>query len=212
MAAVDPRWASISRLVLGSKSWSRRTLLQQLCVPEFEIQVPSIDERAIRHRDPRIMVLNIAIAKARHLIPLIHPADSGKTILITGDSVVTHKHHVLGKPADVAEAHALLTSYSTAPSTTIASIAVVDVAKRLVWSGVDEAEVYFHSMPPNVVHNLANEAGALESAGALRIEHPDVQPYIECVIGHKSALMGFSLPLAERLLSKALLSEGGDSI
>lgn len=208
----DPRWSAITRLVLGSKSWSRRTLLKELGLPTLEIEIPDIDERSIRDEDPRILVQQIALAKARALLPRISPTASGKTILITGDSVVTHKGQILEKPAHEQEARQFLANYATGPATTVASIAVIDVVKRLVWIGVDEAEVYFRKMPENVIDELITDGGALESAGGLRIEHPAVQKYIDCIIGHRSAVMGFSKPLAERLLQEALSAKGGQPI
>ncbi|CAN8062161.1 unnamed protein product [Agarophyton chilense] len=207
---VDPRWSSIGRLVLGSKSWSRRTILQEMGLHTIEVEIPDIDERSIRHDDPRELVKRIALAKAQALLPRISPVPSGKTILITGDSVVTHKGRILEKPAHENEAREFLESYATGPATTVASVAVIDVVKKHVWMGVDEAEVYFRKMPEDVISELIATGGALESAGGLRIEHPAVQKYIDCIIGHRSAVMGFSKPLAENLLSEALSSQGGN--
>lgn len=204
-------WAGISRLILGSKSWSRRTLLSELDVCPFEILNPDIDESLIRRRDPRHHVLDLAHAKARALLARgIRPAEHGKTLLICGDAVVTHKGRILGKPNDVAEARQFLQSYATAPATTVASIVVVDVQSGFCWQGCDEAEVYFRPLPDPLIEELVNSGGALQSAGALRIEHPKVAQYIDYIIGHKSAVMGFSQPLLLRLLEKARAAEGGD--
>ncbi|KAI0558626.1 Maf-like protein [Gracilaria domingensis] len=211
-AETDSRWSSIDRLILGSKSWSRRTVLQEMGLPKFDVEIPNIDERSIRHEDPRELVKRIALAKARALLPRISQTSPGKTILITGDSVVTHKGRILEKPAHSKEAREFLESYATGPATTVASIAIIDVAKKHVWIGVDEAEVYFQRMPDDVINELVTTGGALESAGGLRIEHPAVQKYVDYIIGHKTAVMGFSKPLAERLLSEAISSRGGQPI
>lgn len=203
------RWAGIGKLVLGSKSWSRRTLLAELGVPPFSIAVPDIDESAIRASQPRELVLAIGEAKARALLDAVTVAPEGRTLLVCGDSVVAHKGLILEKPRDEDEARGFLNSYATAPATTVSSIVVIDVESRLQWSGVDEAEVYFRKLPEDVIEELIKTGGSMESAGGLRIEHPRVAQYTECIIGHKSAVMGFSLPLTEQLLADALNNVGG---
>jgi predicted house-cleaning NTP pyrophosphatase (Maf/HAM1 superfamily) len=59
-------------------------------------------------------------------------------------------------------------------------------------------------MPVDVIEELIETGGSMESAGGLRIEHPAVERYTNYIIGDRSAVMGFSLPLVEELLSKAL--------
>lgn len=81
-----------------------------------------------------------------------------------------------------------------------------------MWSGVDEAEVYFHPMPNHVIEELVLNGGSMQSAGGLRIEHPLVEQYTDCIIGHKSAVMGFSTPLANRLLEQAISGVGGEKV
>lgn len=216
MGPISSRWHGLAKLVLGSKSWSRRTLLAELQVPPFTLAVPDIDEGSIRHSDARELVLAIGNAKAVALLARSAvepaPAAAGKTLLVCGDSVVRHKGRVLEKPADENEARAFLKSYATAPATTVSSVVVVDVASRKKWQGVDEAEVYFREMPEDVVEELVTNGGAMESAGGLRIEHPLAVRYTECIIGHRSALMGFSQPLVEELMLKALKGDGGEDV
>lgn len=282
-------WRGVSRLILGSKSWSRKTLLQQLHPPPFDVIVADIDEKAITADNPTDLVTRIAIAKARALLqrpavtkqvplpaspmpnsttpPTTPPTtsttattgtgvaptgscnkkskkkrnvtdatatdpddldshhdsdeddddnddddsddddDEGRTLMICGDAVVVHKGVVLGKPKDKEQAVQFLRSYADAPVTTVSSIVVVDVRSRCYWAGVDEAEVYFRGLPDRVIHKLVDDGGALQSAGALRIENADVQPFVECIVGDMSAVMGFSQPLLASLVSSIMIDE-----
>lgn len=205
--AAATKWAGLSRLVLGSKSWSRRELLKELGVPKFELVSADINERAINADTPRELVYRIGLAKARALLRegrVRSDETSGATLLVCGDSVVTHGNEVLGKPRDAIQARAILKSYAKAPATTVSSVVVVDVKRGVYWAGVDEAEVYFRAMPDDLIEELIATGGAMESAGALRIEHPKVKRYTECIIGEQSAVMGFPLSLADRLLRTAL--------
>ena len=209
----NSKWGELTRLILGSKSWSRRTLLETLNVPSFELMTADIDEDAAGgDAPPRELVLRIGLAKARALIPQIAPPVHGKTLLVCGDSVVTHKGMVLGKPETHEQAREILRSYADAPATTVSSIVVVDVTSGLHWSEVDEAEVYLRPFPSDVIEELILKGRAMESAGALLIEHPLVEQHTECIIGERSSVMGFPTVIAERLLLAALSGVGGKEL
>lgn len=210
------KWPGLTRLILGSKSWSRRTLLSTIeGLPEFSIVVADIDEQAVtagKGLSARETVSEIGLAKARALLAsgklfLLPSQDGMHGMLITGDSVVTHKGAILGKPKDKTEARRILTSYSSSgslyPATTVSSVVVVDLSRNVYWKAVDEAEVYFREMPKEVIDQLLETNDTLESAGALRIEHPLVEKYTECIIGERSSVMGFPTVVVERLLGMA---------
>jgi septum formation protein len=186
-------------------------------LPVFSVIVSDFDESSLRDPDPNRLVLALAHAKANallrnpELVRLEGAVGSerssggvGKSLLITGDSVVTHKGLVLEKPRSKQEARALLLSYATAPATTVSSILVVDLGSGDRFEGVAAAEVYFRPLPDQVIDELVESGASMETAGGLRIEHAAVQPYIECIIGEKSAVMGFCQPLARKLINEAL--------
>lgn len=203
-------WSGVSRLILGSTSWSRSHLLRTLNPPDFETIAPDIDERSIHAPTPQALVLSIGLAKAAALLPRIKT--SPDTYLIVGDSVVTHKSSVLGKPTSADHARQILKSYATAPATTVSSVVVIDVSRRLYWGGVSEAEVYFRAFPDDVIEELIESGGAMQSAGGLRVENPIVERYTDCILGEKSAVMGFSTSLCERLIKEAVSGVGGKQI
>lgn len=228
MPGVYPQvsWNGVRRLVLGSKSWSRRTLLQQLEPPPHDVVAADIDESSVsfKENDVQDMVLQIALAKARKLMtvpsvlkysPLstsslsddeLDDEREGRVLMICGDAVVKHKDEILGKPTSVQQAKQLLKSYKDAPVTTVSSVVVVDVVRKVYWAEIDEAEVYFRELPEDVVDKVI-EDGGMQSAGALRIEMPEVQPYIECIVGDISAVMGFSQPVLAKLIPKILVED-----
>jgi MAF protein len=238
MASPSGLWGGLGRLYLGSKSWSRRQMLEEMGVPVFSVIVSDFDESSVRDPDPHQLVLALAHGKANALLSSSHPelvglqqqqqeqqggggvggtsersslsssslslARIGKSLLITGDSVVTHKGMVLEKPRSKEEARALLRSYATAPATTVSSIVVVDLGSGARFEGVAAAEVYFRPLPREVMDELVESGASMETAGGLRIEHAAVQPYIDCIIGEKSAVMGFCQALAGKLIREAL--------
>lgn len=139
---------------------------------------------------------------------MTNTSDGGSVVLVCGDAVVTHSGKIVGKPKSRDEARDWLRSYGSGlPVTTVSSIVIVDVRRKVFWSGVDEAEVYFRPLSEAVIERVLDD-GALQSAGALRIEHPDIQPFIECIVGDISAVMGFSQPLCVQLVSDSLNDTG----
>lgn len=197
-------------IVLGSKSWSRRTLLAEV-IPDFSIAVAGIDESAIRDSSPRKLVLLLGHAKADALIgsdalgqALSQAGAKRRKLLVTGDSVVTHKGEILEKPESKKQAREFLESYATGPATTVSSIVITDLDSGRRWDGVAEAEVHFQPLPNAVIEELIETGGSMESAGGLRIEHPKVERYTNYILGEKSAVMGFSVPLVEKLLNTAV--------
>ena len=93
-------------LILASGSPRRRELLQ-LVTPRFEVVASEVDERAVGAPTPQALVAALAEAKAR-AVAALRPAD----VVLGCDTVVDLDGRVLGKPADRAEAEAMLRAYS----------------------------------------------------------------------------------------------------
>ncbi len=78
------------RVVLGSQSSTRRTILSEMKV-QFECMSPNIDEKAIRMEKPEDLVLALARAKAQALMIDKRLAEAsasgGTTLLLTCDQV-----------------------------------------------------------------------------------------------------------------------------
>lgn len=216
-------WTGIELVTLGSQSWSRKTLLQMLKPPQLRIEVPGIDESAVTADTPQELVRQLGRRKAQAILARADVSSAttmatatteveeggGRRLVICGDAVVTHKGQILGKPRDRAEAERWLRSYGEGrPVTTVSSVTVVDMRTRACWDDIAEGEVYFRAMPDDVVDAVVRD-GALQSAGGLRFEHEAVQPYVECLVGHSSAVMGFSQPLVCELIARAVAHDDG---
>lgn len=114
------------RIILGTASSSRRFVMDQLAKDysfTYDVIKADIDEKAIRHEQPRQLVLALAHAKADAIIQQLQqggqqqqqqPSDSqagssngssSEGYLITCDQVVVHEGQIREKPEDVAEAH-----------------------------------------------------------------------------------------------------------
>src|SRR5690348_16127972 len=101
------------KIVLGSSSKWRREVLERLGY-QFSCMSPDIDEKAIRHPDPKEMTLMIARAKGQALLSKVLTSFRKKhnsiakfvedkqisepTLLITSDQVVSWNGQVREKP------------------------------------------------------------------------------------------------------------------
>ncbi|MGR3483961.1 MAG: Maf family protein [Paracoccaceae bacterium] len=94
------------RLILGSASPRRLELLAQIGLTPDEVRAPDIDETPLRAELPRAYVARIARAKAEALTPRADEA------VLCADTTVAAGRRILGKPADAAEARAMLTLLS----------------------------------------------------------------------------------------------------
>jgi septum formation protein len=89
-------------VVLGSASPRRRDLLAQLGL-EFDVVSPDVDETPVGREDPVAYVRRLAVAKSAAI-----EAPGADTLVITADTTVDLGGDILGKPADAAEAAAML--------------------------------------------------------------------------------------------------------
>jgi septum formation protein len=125
-AALASRFKSLiathPRIILGTASSSRRFVMDQVCKDysfSYEVIKADIDEKAIRHDQPRELVLALAHAKADAIIRQLQQQQqqqqqvaaeqpgsrSSSGFLITCDQVVVHEGQIREKPEDIAEAH-----------------------------------------------------------------------------------------------------------
>lgn len=171
-------------VVLGSASPWRRQVLANAGI-ECTPMSADIDEKAIRHPDPRIMTLHIALAKAAALCPRLPVSQSGGPLLITADQVAVYRGEVREKPANAAEARRWLAEYGPdEPVATVTAVVVLDAMTRRTRHFVDEAKVWFD--PPlsaRAIEAAIGRGDVLNSCGAFTIEDPDLNPCVPILAG-----------------------------
>jgi len=219
--APPPPLPGLGRLILGSSSPTRRSILASMGFTDLYLRPAGIDENAIRFEDATKLVSALAHAKADAVLaslaadpappppPTSDGAPVGATLLLTGDQVVVHAGRILEKPRNADDVRAYLAGYGSSPAVTVGSTVVTDVATGRRWEGADRAEVYFRPLPSAVVEGLIEEGAVFGCAGALMVEHALVGPFVECVVGEQSAVMGLSKTTTRGLIEAALSGEGG---
>jgi septum formation protein len=196
-------------LVLASASPARRRLLEQAAIPH-RVVVSGVDEDAIAHPEPDLLVQQLARAKAAAVAERHHQGGEvgdGELLgpVLGCDSLLLFEGEVFGKPVDAEQATArwrrmaggsasLLTGHclidAAAPDGSRERLATV--ATRLWFARVNEAEIraYVATGEP-----LQCAGGfALEGRGGALVERID---------GCFSNVIGLSLPLLRRWLAEA---------
>jgi septum formation protein len=206
-------------LILGSASFTRKLILKQMGV-DFIVVARPIDERQVGFRDtdtPEQLVHAVAHAKMRHLIKEIAfgncdndlPNGNGKGewIVLTADQVVTCKGRILEKPIDVIEAKEFVTQYGSHPCSTVACVALTHLPSYTTVSGIHSVTIHFlPTLTAERASDLIDELmksnePILSCAGALMIEHPSTQHYVDRIDGNVESVMGLCPETVRRLLN-----------
>ncbi|MBH0188068.1 MAG: septum formation protein Maf [Nitrospira sp.] len=184
------------RLVLASTSPRRRELLSLLGL-SFEIRPPTFVEQPIPDRSPLEQVARFALEKARS-VARIYPED----LVLGSDTVIELNGHLLGKPRDLTDARAMLTSLAGRPHAVHTAVALCDQVR-----GIDIVDVATTtvSMKPDIGDEIECYLATGESlgkAGAYSIQGQGAD-LIETINGDYTAVVGLPLQVSARLLRAA---------
>lgn len=180
------------QLLLASGSPRRRELLTQIGVP-FTTLGTDIDETPLKDETPAAYVERLARGKAdAGLLQLANDPAYPTACVLGADTAVVLDGRILGKPADEAEALAMLAALSNREHDVLTAVAVVDeqhcetrvVSSRVRFRPISEPEAraYWASGEP------CDKAGSygIQGLGAV---------FVENLSGSYSAVVG--LPLCE---------------
>ncbi len=187
---------SAPALVLASSSPRRRELLARLGLEPTRIAAPDIDEAPLKGEAPRTYVLRIALAKATAV------ARSPGEIVLAGDTTIAAGRRILGKPADRAEAKAMLVLLSGRRHHCLSAVAVVGI-DGTVRHRLSDTIVAFRPLPIAEIEAYLDGDEWQGKAGAYAIQGR-AEVFVRFLSGSHSGVVG--LPLME---TRALLKAAG---
>lgn len=171
----------------------------------FQVRAPGIDERSLgdRAKDAEQLVHLLAQAKADALLSSLKHSEK-RQLLLTADQVVTYKGTIREKPGDLKEARTFLLSYAGGSCSTVGALCLHDPATDLRVSGTQLATIHFKAElgDEDVLNQLAADKSLLNCAGALMVEHPTIQKYVERIEGDQDSVMGLSTVLLKQLFDR----------
>jgi septum formation protein len=183
-------------LILASSSPRRKELLTLLGLP-FEIISPAINEEVLGQESPANHVRRLALEKAESVAS--HYPDS---LVIGSDTVIELDGQILGKPANLEEAHHMLTSLRGRCHLVHTGLALVTKAIELRETDVETVKVWVKVFSDAALQAYLRTQDSLGKAGAYSIQGEGAH-LIEKIEGDYPTVVGLPLRRLAKFLAEA---------
>ncbi len=195
------------KIYLASKSPRRRELLRQVGI-DFELLMlrsdgprgADVTEEVQPNEAPLDYVARVAREKAAFAADLVLKRRMAPRAVLSADTTVTIDGAILGKPANVAEAIAMLKQLSGRTHQVLTSIAVASGSFNGQITQV--SEVRFGTLSPAAIAAYCASPEPYDKAGGYGIQGPAAQ-FIEHISGSHSGIMGLPIYETVQLLRQA---------
>ncbi len=185
----------MAKIVLASGSPRRRELLERMGVRDFDVRVPQSEERYPAGLTPRQVVEYISREKAEAAAALC----AAEEILITADTMVFLDDRRLGKPADEADALAMLTALQGRRHTVCTGVTVRQGDWSLTES--ESTEVFFRPASEAELRGYIATGEPMDKAGAYGIQGRGAL-LVEKIDGDFFNVMGLPVLHLSRMLAQ----------
>lgn len=179
-------------LVLASNSPRRRQLLA-LTGWTFAVSAADVDEGRLPNEFPADYVLRLAETKARAV-----KEDPDQTVL-AADTTVVDGVDILGKPADSAEAIAMLKRLRGHTHQVYTGVALLRLRDGLLLKDLCATDVPMRDYSDEEILTYVQTGDPLDKAGAYAIQHPEFQPVAD-LSGCFASVMGLPVCHIIRLM------------
>ena len=183
-------------LILASSSPRRKELLSLLGLP-FEIISPAINEEVLGQESPANHVRRLALEKAESVAG--HYPDS---LVIGSDTVIELDGQILGKPADLENAHHMLSVLRGRCHLVHTGLALIAKTKELRETYVETVKVWVKDFSDDDLQTYLNTQDSLGKAGAYSIQGKGAH-LIEKIEGDYPSVVGLPLSKTAQLLEQA---------
>ena len=183
------------KIILASGSPRRQELLKGLEV-QFEVKKLDVDETIPEEIPAEYVAAYLSKHKAES-----YPEELGENeILITSDTVVIERGHILGKPRNEEEAFDMLKSLSGSSHTVMTAVTMMDRKKKVTLE--DEAKVTFRFLEEDEIWHYIRKYKPFDKAGAYGIQEWIGYMGIQSIQGSYYTVMGFPMHLVYEQLKK----------
>lgn len=191
------------KIYLASASPRRRDLLEQLHI-EFEVVTSTYEEHNEQATSPYELVEAQALGKAL-AASVPETGDDKNYIVIGSDTIVAHKGHVLGKPANEEEAAQMLRELSDDTHEVVTGVALCyyDGDKQLIKQEVFHVvtKVLFYSLSDAEIKAYVATGEPLDKAGAYGIQGQGAY-LVERIEGSYTNVVGLPVEVVARYLRR----------
>lgn len=175
------------KIVLGSTSPFRRSLLEKLHIP-FDCDKPNIDESPLENESPKALVERLAIEKAKKVAERHNDA-----LIIGSDQVAICDDIILGKPHTRENAIKQLMSFSGKRVTFLTGLCVFDSNSNQTKSLVEPFYVDFKQLTEKEVSTYVDIEEPLNCAGSFKSEGLGISLFEKLSGDDPNSLIGLPL-------------------
>jgi nucleoside triphosphate pyrophosphatase len=183
-------------LILASTSLRRRELLALLGIP-FDIKGPSFKERFVPDRTVIEQVESFAQGKAQSVARL-----QPEAVVLGSDTVIELDNDMLGKPADLAEARAMLRRLAGRDHHVHTAVSLVCLARGIDVVALSTAVVRMKLFDVRLHEGYLATGESFGKAGAYSIQGKGGE-LIDFVDGDFPTVVGLPLRMVSQLLAQA---------
>jgi septum formation protein len=183
-------------LILASTSPRRRELLALLGIP-FDVKSPSFEERLVADRPAIQQVMSFAQGKAQSVA-----RQEPEAIVLGSDTVIELDHDVLGKPADLAEARAMLRRLAGRDHHVCTAVALVCSSRAINVVALSTAVVRMKPFDEHAHERYLSTGESLGKAGAYSIQG-EGSDLVDSIDGDFPTVVGLPLRLVAQLFAQA---------
>ncbi|HEY6853673.1 MAG TPA: nucleoside triphosphate pyrophosphatase [Gemmatimonadales bacterium] len=180
-------------IVLASTSPRRKQLLEMLGIP-FRVVAPDVDEARHDGEAPEPYVRRVAHAKAQTVA-----GRERRALVLAADTTVVLDGELFAKPADAADAVAMLRRLQGRTHHVLTAVAVAGAGR--VEEALDVSAVTFRALAVADLERYVATGEPLDKAGAYAIQGLGA-PLVERVDGDFFGVMGLPLRLVLDLLAR----------
>jgi septum formation protein len=181
-------------IILASASPRRQALIQLLQRP-VHVRVAEVDEESVTHPAPTINVIETARLKAE----AVAAVTAEDALIIAADTTVALAGQMLNKPADPAEAAAMLRQLRDRTHQVHTGIAILETATGRTATAASTTEVTMRAYSDAEIAAYVATGDPLDKAGAYAIQHTGFRP-VAALEGCYTGVVGLSLCRLAELL------------
>lgn len=182
-------------VILASSSPRRREILRS-CRVSFRVVPPMVQEPAPSGRDSRAWTRRWAERKALSLRP-----SSRVGLVVAADTIVVFKGRAMGKPADAANARAMLNHLSGRTHRVITGVAVVDTERSRAATASEVSYVTFRPISQSEITAYIRTGEAWDKAGAYALQGHGGQ-FVVAVQGPVDNVVGLPVRRLAQLIDR----------
>ena len=189
----DKMKAQKYKVILASASPRRKEILGKTGI-DFEVHVSDCDEN-IDEKQPDKLVMKLSELKARDIA-----SKNPDAIIIGSDTVVAHKGHLMGKPADRAEAISMIKSFAGDIHQVYTGVTIIIPNEKTYTYNVC-TDVHVLPMTDEEIEHYVDTGEPMDKAGAYAIQGL-FAPFISKIDGDYYNVVGLPISSVYAILKK----------